>query len=164
MKKKLIFALSFLACIPVAQSSAQETSLWYDAPASEWMKSMPIGNGRVGAMVFGGVDEETVGTASAPFGGGMGRLGEVCGAVSGMLMTLSFLRRPNTLDPREKAALYAEERALAEEFRAAADSILCRDLLLMRAGRKEGRGLACPDLVALAVGILEEHENARSNK
>ena len=60
MKKKLIFALSFLACIPVAQSSAQETSLWYDAPASEWMESMPIGNGRVGAMVFGGVDEETV--------------------------------------------------------------------------------------------------------
>ena len=60
MKKKLIFVLSFLACCPVSRSWAQETSLWYDAPAAEWMESMPIGNGRVGAMVFGGVDEETV--------------------------------------------------------------------------------------------------------
>lgn len=103
-----------------------------------------------------GVDEETVKTASAPFGGGMGRLGEVCGAVSGMFMTLSFLRRRDTLDAKEKAALYAEQRALAERFRAEADSILCRDLLLMRAGKKEGAGLACPDLVALAADIIEK--------
>lgn len=40
--------------------SAQEARLWYDAPADEWMKSLPIGNGRSGAMVFGGVEEETV--------------------------------------------------------------------------------------------------------
>ncbi len=61
MKEKLKIVLSgALSCAFVPQSPAQETSLWYDAPADEWMKSLPIGNGRVGAMVFGGVEEETV--------------------------------------------------------------------------------------------------------
>ena len=110
-----------------------------------------------------GTDGETVKLASAPFGGGMGRLGEVCGAVSGMLMTLSFVRRRDTLDAREKAALYNEERVIAERFRARAGSILCRDLLMMRAGKKEGGGLACPDIVALAAEIIENEVIAASH-
>lgn len=110
-----------------------------------------------------GTDVETVKLASAPFGGGMGRLGEVCGAVSGMLMTLSFVRRRDTLDAREKAALYNEERVIAERFRARAGSILCRDLLMMRAGKKEGGGLACPDIVALAAEIIENEVIAASH-
>lgn len=108
-------------------------------------------------------DVETVKLASAPFGGGMGRLGEVCGAVSGMLMTLSFVRRRDTLDAREKAALYNEERVIAERFRTRAGSILCRDLLMMRAGKKEGGGLACPDIVALAAEIIENEVIAVSH-
>ena len=33
--------------------------LWYDKPATDWEKeALPIGNGRIGAMVFGGVDSE----------------------------------------------------------------------------------------------------------
>lgn len=110
-----------------------------------------------------GTDVETVKLASAPFGGGMGRLGEVCGAVSGMLMTLSFVRRRDTLDAREKAALYNEERVIAERFRTRAGSILCRDLLMMRAGKKEGGGLACPDIVALAAEIIENKVIAASH-
>lgn len=110
-----------------------------------------------------GTDVETVKLASAPFGGGMGRLGEVCGAVSGMLMTLSFMRRRDTLDAREKAALYNEERVIAERFRTRAGSILCRDLLMMRAGKKEGGGLACPDIVALAAEIIENEVIAASH-
>lgn len=110
-----------------------------------------------------GTDVETVKLASAPFGGGMGRLGEVCGAVSGMLMTLSFVRRRDTLDAREKAALYNEERVIAEMFRTRAGSILCRDLLMMRAGKKEGGGLACPDIVALAAEIIENEVIAVSH-
>lgn len=110
-----------------------------------------------------GTDVETVKLASAPFGGGMGRLGEVCGAVSGMLMTLSFVRRRDTLDAREKAALYNEERVIAERFRTRAGSILCRDLLMMRAGKKEGGGLACPDIVALAAEIIENELIAASH-
>lgn len=110
-----------------------------------------------------GTDVETVKLASAPFGGGMGRLGEVCGAVSGMLMTLSFVRRRDTLDAREKAALYNEERVIAERFRTRAGSILCRDLLMMRAGKKQGGGLACPDIVALAAEIIENEVIAASH-
>ena len=32
--------------------------LWYDHPAHEWVEALPIGNGRLGAMVFGGIESE----------------------------------------------------------------------------------------------------------
>lgn len=35
--------------------------LWYRHPATEWVEAMPIGNGSLGAMVFGGVEKETLG-------------------------------------------------------------------------------------------------------
>ncbi len=35
--------------------------LWYNHPAKEWVEALPLGNGSLGAMVFGGVDKETVG-------------------------------------------------------------------------------------------------------
>ena len=34
--------------------------LWYRQPATRWMESLPVGNGRLGAMVFGGVDCERI--------------------------------------------------------------------------------------------------------
>ncbi|WP_345430679.1 glycoside hydrolase family 95 protein [Actinoallomurus vinaceus] len=37
---------------------ANPLRLWYRGPAQEWLQALPIGNGRVGAMVFGGVDSE----------------------------------------------------------------------------------------------------------
>ena len=36
------------------------TLLWYSAPAKVWEEALPVGNGRLGAMVFGGVDEERI--------------------------------------------------------------------------------------------------------
>ena len=42
MQKKLKFILGVLSCVTVVQSPAQETSLWYDAPADEWMKSLSV--------------------------------------------------------------------------------------------------------------------------
>ena len=43
-------------------SLAQEQSekFWYAQPATRWMESLPVGNGRMGAMVFGGVEEERI--------------------------------------------------------------------------------------------------------
>jgi alpha-L-fucosidase 2 len=41
-----------------AQSDAGRTVLWFDKPAGKWTDALPIGNGRLGAMVFGGVPEE----------------------------------------------------------------------------------------------------------
>ncbi|MBR6170027.1 MAG: glycoside hydrolase family 95 protein [Bacteroidaceae bacterium] len=34
--------------------------MWYETPADEWMKALPIGNGRLGAMIYGGVTTETI--------------------------------------------------------------------------------------------------------
>lgn len=67
---------------------------------------------------------------SAGFGGGMGRLREVCGAVSGMTMVLS--NKFACTDPNnktEKAALYALIQQAAAEFREENGSIVCRELL-----------------------------------
>ncbi len=45
------------AARPVA-SSAEALRLWYRAPAKQWTEALPVGNGRLGAMVFGGVERE----------------------------------------------------------------------------------------------------------
>src|SRR5277367_4505004 len=41
-----------------AEPAARRTVLWFDKPAGKWTEALPIGNGRLGAMVFGGVPEE----------------------------------------------------------------------------------------------------------
>ncbi|GAB5561548.1 MAG: glycoside hydrolase family 95 protein [Synoicihabitans sp.] len=43
---------------PDIQRWGDEFTLWYDEPAEQWVEALPIGNGRLGAMVFGGVDNE----------------------------------------------------------------------------------------------------------
>ena len=51
----------FITCIEnVKSQNNQSHKLWYEQPADEWMKSMPLGNGRIGAMVFGGVNTEAI--------------------------------------------------------------------------------------------------------
>lgn len=56
---KKIFFLFFL--IPARVAFAQsDMSLWYKTPASLWTEALPLGNGRLGAMVFGGVKEELI--------------------------------------------------------------------------------------------------------
>ncbi len=51
------------------------TKLWYTAPAKDWNEALPIGNGRLGAMIFGGVYEEhlQVNEDSVWYGGPMDR-------------------------------------------------------------------------------------------
>ncbi|HEY0682043.1 MAG TPA: glycoside hydrolase family 95 protein [Steroidobacter sp.] len=39
-------------------ASSTQNLLWYDQPAAEWVEALPVGNGRIGAMVFGGVERE----------------------------------------------------------------------------------------------------------
>ncbi len=39
---------------------AREWKLWYSHPAREWEEALPVGNGRVGGMVFGGIDRERI--------------------------------------------------------------------------------------------------------
>ena len=77
-----------------------------------------------------GIDENTAAAMASGFGGGMGRMREVCGSVSGMVM-LAGLVRPST-DPSDKAGRtgnYALVQEVAAEFKAINGSIICRELL-----------------------------------
>lgn len=78
-----------------------------------------------------GLDNTTAARLSCSFGGGMGRLREVCGAVSGMLMVAGLLY--GYTDPGEndidKKAHYELVQHLAGQFRQEAGSIICRDIL-----------------------------------
>ena len=57
MKKYKLLALSFL----VLPLNAQEhLKLWYEQPAQQWVEALPLGNGQIGAMVFGGVENELI--------------------------------------------------------------------------------------------------------
>ena len=77
-----------------------------------------------------GIDDQTAAAVSSGFGGGMGRMREVCGAVSGMVM-LAGLIRPAT-DPTVKewrTANYALVQEMTGEFKAINGSIVCKELL-----------------------------------
>ena len=77
-----------------------------------------------------GLDENTSARMVSPFGGGMGRKREVCGAVSGMLMVLSQLYGYDTPgDDVSKKRLYGEVQELAGKFREENGSIVCREIL-----------------------------------
>jgi len=45
---------------PAANATQSKNALWYRQPAAKWEQALPLGNGRLGAMVFGGVDNERI--------------------------------------------------------------------------------------------------------
>ena len=58
-RREFVAGVSALAC--VGDAAAQENGglvLWFKKPAAQWTDALPIGNGRLGAMVFGGAKEE----------------------------------------------------------------------------------------------------------
>ena len=78
-----------------------------------------------------GLEKDFAARLSCSFGGGMGRMREVCGAVSGMLMVLGVLYGyddPGEKD-RAKKAHYALVQELAGKFRERNGSIICREIL-----------------------------------
>lgn len=77
-----------------------------------------------------GLDKDVALRISSSFGGGMGRLREVCGAVSGMFMVAGLLYGGDLSQDRSaKAAHYARIQELAAAFREENGSIICRQLL-----------------------------------
>jgi len=76
---------------------------------------------------------------AAPFGGGMGRMGEVCGAVAGALMAIGLTAGFSTPgDDEAKLATYQMVREFARRFRERNGSILCHELLGIRIDSPEG--------------------------
>lgn len=77
-----------------------------------------------------GVDFETALKLSSSFGGGMGRMREVCGAVSAMFMIAGMkFGYTSPTDKDAKAQHYARIQQLAKQFKSKHDTIICRDLL-----------------------------------
>ena len=77
-----------------------------------------------------GIDDQVASSMSSGFGGGMGRMREVCGSVSGMVM-LAGLIAPAS-DPSvkvDRTRNYALVQEMAEEFRQMNGSIVCKELL-----------------------------------
>lgn len=61
MKSCLVLLTLLSVAAPRALLAAESTTLWYDRPATDWQKeALPIGNGRLGAMLFSGVDQEHI--------------------------------------------------------------------------------------------------------
>ena len=77
-----------------------------------------------------GMDKKEAAKLASPFGGGMGRMREVCGAVSGMFMVLGFLYGYDNSDAdSKKKELYKQVQELAERFKQENGSIICREIL-----------------------------------
>jgi len=62
MKKLAIIAATLLAvaCNQGLAPASDQERLWYDAPAGRWLEALPLGNGQMAAMVFGGTSNETI--------------------------------------------------------------------------------------------------------
>lgn len=114
------------------------------------------------------LDEQMVATITASFGGGMGRLREVCGAVSGMAFLASFISPCPTADnAAAKKQNYTLVQEFAESFRKQNGAIVCRTLLGLDRPKDEPTPSArtaeyykkrpCADLVYDAALIIGEY-------
>ena len=113
-----------------------------------------------------GIDNPLAARLSSSFGGGMGRLREVCGAVSGCFMVLGAVLGPEEpLNHPAKCDHYTMIQDAAKRFTEKNGSIICRELLGLGSGasvpvpekRSEGyyERRPCDEYVAIAAGITE---------
>ncbi len=121
-----------------------------------------------------GLDDQTALKLSSAFGGGMGRLREVCGAVSGMFMVLGLkYGSADPTDQKAKAQLYARVQELANQFKEENGSIICRELLSLPPGPQDPtpqprsaqyyKLRPCPEKVASAARLLEAYLAKQEN-
>jgi C_GCAxxG_C_C family probable redox protein len=115
------------------------------------------------------LDEQTAFKLTSPFGGGIARRGQVCGAVSGALMALGLKYGHTHPAGREDALKMTGE--FLRRFEARHQSILCRDLIQCDLTTPEGRQQSserdvhhtiCAGLVREAAEIASEMMSARN--
>lgn len=116
-----------------------------------------------------GLEKETALKISEPFGGGMGRMREVCGTVTGMFMVIGLaMGNDNSKDNTTKKNVYKSVQELATKFKEDNGSIICRELLGLQKANKESyvpsertneyyKKRPCPELCKYAADILEEY-------
>lgn len=113
-----------------------------------------------------GLDRELALKVAGAFGGGMARMGETCGAVTGALMVIGLKHgMTQTKDEGARDKTYKLAQELATRFKKRHGSMVCRELLGYDLSSPEGRKAAyekglfttlCPQLVRDATEILEE--------
>lgn len=115
-----------------------------------------------------GIDFDTAMKLSSSFGGGMGRMREVCGAVSGMFMVAGIkYGYDNPEATLEKSEHYARIQELAKSFKEKNTSIICRELLGIRTKTDSPtpekrtdeyyKARPCADMVADAAEIIDDY-------
>lgn len=114
------------------------------------------------------MDEKTAAKLSSSFGGGMGRLREVCGAVSGMFLVAGMLYGYDTPGAhQEKTDHYKRIQELAKAYELENGSIVCRELLGLNEKRQQPvpekrteeyyKKRPCPKLVGMAAAIMGQY-------
>lgn len=109
-----------------------------------------------------GLDRELVKQLTTGFGGGMGRMREVCGAVSGMTFVVSALYK------EDKGSVYARVQEVAKSFKEANGSIICRELLGLDIKGADSpvpqprtesyyKKRPCAEIVSIAADILDKY-------
>ena len=72
-RRRVLQGGAAMLALPSLRTAAQEAApltLWYDKPAAQWTEALPLGNGRLGAMVFGGLADERIQINEATLWGG----------------------------------------------------------------------------------------------
>lgn len=113
-----------------------------------------------------GLERELAFRVAGAFGGGMARMGETCGAVTGALMVIGLkygMTKAKDEAARDKTYKLAQE--FMSKFKARHNSMVCRELLGYDLSKPEGRKAAhdkglfttlCPEFVRDAVEIVEQ--------
>lgn len=115
-----------------------------------------------------GLDRATALKIASPFGGGIGRSGETCGAVTGALMALGVQEGFSEPDPQAKDRIYARTREFLSRFRERYGALACKALIGVDLSTPEGLSQArqqdvfatqCNHYITGAIEIAEEMFN-----
>jgi len=119
-----------------------------------------------------GLDRETALRVAGAFGGGMARMGQTCGAVTGALMVIGLRHgKTQAQDEETKETCYSLVKEFMDQFEARNGSITCKELLGYDVSVPDERTLAkeqglfdslCPRFVQAAAEIIEQMISAGS--
>ncbi len=109
-----------------------------------------------------GLDETLTKRLTIGFGGGVGRMREVCGAISGMAFVISAVYN------EDKGSIYARIQEIANEFKDKNGSIICRELLGLNINGSDSpvpekrtneyyKKRPCSEIVAMVADMLEAY-------
>jgi C_GCAxxG_C_C family probable redox protein len=111
-----------------------------------------------------GIEREAALKIAAGLGGGIGKTGETCGALTGAILILGLkFGTTNPKDTSGKYHCYSKSKAFCDEFKARCGTLICRELLGFDFNTPEGLELSkqpgafqhCPEFVQIAAEILE---------